>query len=233
MIIDELVDVPHLSRTKIAIEVQLLLSDFAKKHGELELPIPIERILEFHLRLSLTICSLRELLGVDDALGALSVETCEVMVDEHLNPDVHTDLEGRYRFTIAHEIGHWHLHRHIYEQLRVGIDEAAVFRDGNKGHLIERQANYFGACLLMPKPFLYPVWREITGSRVATLSQLEPRREELLESEIVRRGIEPRTEAEETNMVLDAVALPLAQRFHVSPAAMRIRLEELKLLDRS
>lgn len=67
-----------------------------------------------------------------------------------------TDALVRQRFTIAHEIGHFELHR---GQNRVFIDRQfdkveAFFRDTRSAEGMERQeveANAFAACLLMPK----------------------------------------------------------------------------------
>ncbi len=55
----------------------------------------------------------------------------------------------RQRFTIAHELGHYFLHKNT----KTFID----FRDNKKNIARspkERQANQFAACLLMPKKFL-------------------------------------------------------------------------------
>ena len=69
----------------------------------------------------------------------------------------------RQRFTIAHEIGHFLLHRTRIEN-RVHVDKKfIVYRDARSAHgsdLIEVQANRFAAALLMPKPFLTKVLAE-------------------------------------------------------------------------
>ncbi|MSP96591.1 MAG: hypothetical protein EXR29_05055, partial [Betaproteobacteria bacterium] len=33
-----------------------------------------------------------------------------IVIDESLDPEEHPAMEGRYRFTLAHEGGHWRLH---------------------------------------------------------------------------------------------------------------------------
>ena len=70
----------------------------------------------------------------------------------------------------------------------------------------------------------------LVGGRVITLAQLKRQRQAIIEDEIVRRGFVPETPAEETNMMLEWVALPLAEEFGVSAMAMRIRMQELKLI---
>jgi hypothetical protein len=61
---------------------------------------------------------------------------------------------GRRNFTIAHELGHWHLHvqrsqstKHFCRADQVGGDPAAL----REALQIEREANRFAAALLMPE----------------------------------------------------------------------------------
>ncbi len=59
------------------------------------------------------------------------------------------DNEPRRRFTIAHEIGHFLLHR---EKITGdGIADSVLYRS-NLSDTIEREANLFAADLLMPQP---------------------------------------------------------------------------------
>lgn len=59
------------------------------------------------------------------------------------------DNEPRRRFTIAHEIGHFLLHR---EKITGdGITDSVLYRS-NLSDSIEREANLFAADLLMPQP---------------------------------------------------------------------------------
>lgn len=55
----------------------------------------------------------------------------------------------RNRYSIAHEIGHYILHKDK-EHLFVDKNFKVMFRD-NKSNKYEREANEFAACLLMPK----------------------------------------------------------------------------------
>jgi Zn-dependent peptidase ImmA (M78 family) len=63
--------------------------------------------------------------------------------------------ENRRRFTIAHEIGHLTLHRHLIgNHIHVDRTFPVLMRDAKSGtgsHLIEREANQFAAALLMPE----------------------------------------------------------------------------------
>jgi Zn-dependent peptidase ImmA (M78 family) len=55
--------------------------------------------------------------------------------------------EVRKRFTIAHEIAHFILHRDLIGD---GIVDNALYRDARLGDSLERQANNYAAAILMP-----------------------------------------------------------------------------------
>lgn len=75
--------------------------------------------------------------------------------------------ETRKRFTIAHEIAHYVLHRDLIGD---GIVDNALYRDNRIGDIRERQANRYAATLLMPKTLVQHAWRD--GIRdAATLAQ--------------------------------------------------------------
>ncbi len=58
--------------------------------------------------------------------------------------------EGRRNYTIAHELGHYALHHPLHGgSLLCGT--SSINEEGRLGNGIEKEANYFAACLLMPK----------------------------------------------------------------------------------
>lgn len=63
--------------------------------------------------------------------------------------------ETRKRFTIAHEIAHYVLHR---DKIGDGILDDGLYRS-SKGGDIERQANNYAASILMPGPLVGSCWR--------------------------------------------------------------------------
>ena len=111
--------VPFLSENDIERAAASLLVDFGdlRNGGSIKPPVPVEKVLEKHLKLTLDFDDLHERLGIPrsgeepDVLGALWAESGEVFIDESLDPDEYPEREGRYRFTLAHEIGHWCLHK--------------------------------------------------------------------------------------------------------------------------
>ncbi len=108
--------------------------------------VPVEDIAE-------SLCGLRV---VDRPLpagvsGVLDLATCEVRV----NADEVARWPARRRFTIAHEVGHWELHRLEIRGSVVtrAVDHApAPRRIRTPEELREREANRFAAELLMPEP---------------------------------------------------------------------------------
>lgn len=57
---------------------------------------------------------------------------------------------GRLRFTEAHELSHWILHKGLY----VGTGESAALQPAVKETSMEIQANMLGSALLMPMPMV-------------------------------------------------------------------------------
>ncbi|MDB2596160.1 ImmA/IrrE family metallo-endopeptidase [Pseudomonadales bacterium] len=76
-----------------------------------------------------------------------------IIFDENLikiNSSVESH-EGRYNFTIAHEIGHHVLHKDMYLEQRVNENNRIICREAGDKPLVEQQADRFAAALLMPK----------------------------------------------------------------------------------
>lgn len=64
----------------------------------------------------------------------------------------------RQRFTIAHELGHFLIHKgqQFVDEFTAG---ETFYRDGTENK-IEKEANYFAACLLMPADKVEEIWPE-------------------------------------------------------------------------
>jgi Zn-dependent peptidase ImmA (M78 family) len=95
-----------------------------------------------------------------------------------------SDIPPRRRFTLAHELGHYVLHRDLVGD---GLIDSAMYRS-KLGDIYERQANRFAADILMPAALVRGLYR---GGTTALA--------------------------------------PLATMLGVSEAAVRIRLQELRL----
>lgn len=109
----------------------------------LALPVDLNRVVEY-LGLSLNEKPLE-----NEYSGFLAVKEKTIVVNLN-HPPV------RRRFTIAHEIGHYQLHRRS-EDIPVFIDRAVYHRKESVAgveHLMEMQANAYAAGLLMPEALL-------------------------------------------------------------------------------
>ena len=69
------------------------------------------------------------------------------------------DHLNRQLFTIAHEFGHWVLHRAIFEADTDRYPVLPRFSEPNKEDVLEKEANFFAANLLVPERLLKPVKR--------------------------------------------------------------------------
>ena len=209
-------------------EAALLLAQYQQKSGPLNgPPVPVDDIVELHLGLRLEFNDMQKLFGVRDIHGALWVNERRVGIDSRLDPERNPSMLGRYRFTLAHEAGHWQLHRHLFKrwanQLSLLPEDAErpeyICRSSDNDPL-EFQANSFASCLLMPKHMVLQAWQAAHGS-------LDPVFLEDLRSSVLAVNCDG-----SDGELFESVALPLAEKFEVSGEAMRIRLEVLGLLKR-
>lgn len=115
-----------------------------KQSGALAHPVDLRRVAK-HLKLSI-----KEKPLEDEYSGFLAVKEKTIVVNLRHAP-------VRRRFTIAHEIGHYRLHRKQKNDMPVFIDRAIYYRkDSADGleHRVEMEANAFAAGLLMPEILL-------------------------------------------------------------------------------
>jgi Zn-dependent peptidase ImmA (M78 family) len=211
----------------------------------IQVPIPADEILETHLGLSLDFDDLQTVLCVPDVLGALWADRREVFIDQSLEPTEHPEMEGRYYFSVGHEIGHWRLHRQYFtnagSQVAMFTDSdpqpTAICRTSQRKRPIEWQADHFSSCFLMPRQYVLDAWAGRFGSLkpfvyADVADQDWTRRTKYCSSRSIReimRGVveqtfEPHAHAFET------IAKKFNSMFRVSIQAMRFRLEKLGLL---
>jgi Zn-dependent peptidase ImmA (M78 family) len=210
-----------------------LLAQFAQSKGlPLRAPIPIEDIVEKHLKLTVDFDDLHSLLGVPrgsggepDIFGAIRLETGQIFIDESLDPVKRPSIEGRYRFTLAHEGGgHWRLHRPL---------ATVICRSSQAKERVELQADLYASCLLMPRKLVMQAWRDNLGNDNPRVLRQNGGKIVLcdIEEEIAMAG-DKLNEARSIFILERCFLRPLAKQFLVSPVAMRIRLEKLGLLHR-
>ena len=169
----------------------------ARFHGEVlaeacgftKPPVDVERVAK-HLRLKVAYADLG-----DDVSGLLISKGAATAIAIQAN-----DPPNRQRFTIAHEIGHFHLRHQFEPGEHVHVDHGHLItprnsRSSTGEDLKEIEANQFAACLLMPS--------KLIAARIKALKAPKLR---------------------------DYHVTLLASEFEVSEQAMTIRLSTLGLL---
>src|SRR6478735_5087190 len=153
--------VPYIADETIERDAEALLAQFAHARGvAIRAPIPIEDIIEKHLKLHVEFDDLHRLLEIPrggfgtepDIFGAIWLEAGEIVIDESLDPEVRPTIEGRYRFTLGHEGGHWRLHRPLVE---ANGGQESLFGDTQQPTVV---------CLSMPRKLVFCAWRDRFGN---------------------------------------------------------------------
>lgn len=140
-------DVPWMDYEEIRRKADFFLQEY---HPSLSIPIPIDAIAE--RKLELDIIPLPNLYNILDMDGFLYGDLSTIIVDEdvfaHPNP-------ARYRFTLAHEIGHLILHPQLYGVSNVrDIDSWQTFVKAIPERLLKKvewQARCFAGLALVPQ----------------------------------------------------------------------------------
>ena len=241
--------VPYLAEEAIERDAAALLAEYERARGvTLEPPIPVEDIIEKYLKLRIGFDDMharhnvpRSPNGEPDILGAIYGDG-SIFIDESLDPEENPSKEGRYRFTLAHEGGgHWRLHQHLIMQDTAQtsfLDEAGepkfICRSSQAKKREEWQADFYASCLLMPHKMIFAAWGELFPDRKQRVLQpLTPVAHPFVEIPRALASIGGFDISESEDEALERFCRLLAERFVVSPIAMRIRLEKLGRLLRA
>ena len=142
---------PEISLDDIEARAQQLIDDYENYIGQsVAAPIPVESIAEHYLGYQIDI--------TDEGLFQDPRYLGGIVFDEHVirvNASVESH-EGRYNFTIAHEIGHHVLHRDHYQAGRELEHTGIMCREVSAKPLVEQQADQFASALLMPADLMVP-----------------------------------------------------------------------------
>ena len=116
------------------------------------IPVPIEEIVEFEFGINIVpVLGLQREFEID---GFISSNLKNIYVDEY----VYTDRINRYRFTLAHEIGHSVLHASVFRAHQFssidGWKEFTNFLPDADHRWLEYQGYAFAGLVLVPKEIL-------------------------------------------------------------------------------
>jgi hypothetical protein len=187
--------VPWLSND----EIRSRAEEFRQQHWGTKIPVDVELIAERNLHL--TIIPVDGLRNIVQSEAFLSGDLRELIYDPAL-PDV------RVRFSVAHELGHYLLHRNIIVKLRSTTFEEWTEIQSNIPQAIWSRAEYqayeFAGRLLVPP-----------GALIEELNKLKP----LIEK--AKKDLPDLTPDD----VKEYIATKVARAFHVSYDVIMRRLD--------
>ena len=173
------INVPFRRKIEVETMAHEMLTRYATwKKQPLVLPIDIDDIIEGFFKLRLEFCDLKQYLSIPDALGATWFDEKVIRIDSSLE-----EQEGRMVFTMAHEVGHWYMHRPIYEMNKMTVPlfgfkdsdptAAVVCRAAGRKEPAEVQADQFAAAILAPPKLLRDAVKAITESGQMVVEDFE------------------------------------------------------------
>jgi len=189
-----------------------LREDLSKEIGRIGTRLPLRELIAFlHRRDGLVV---RERILGRDVAGMIRFGegSGEITLDQAIA------ISPMASFTLAHEVGHWLLHRDHGNEL------VTLRRDlRTSPNPLEHQANRFAVHLLMPADLIQAEFNR----RYGTASQVFAEQAPGMQERWARRRDYSKFKATKGQHI----SVPsLVEEFGVSPAAMAIRLEELGLV---
>jgi hypothetical protein len=161
-------EVPHLTYSDIGKKAQEFLSQY---HSSLELPIPIETIID--VQIGLNIVPFPNLYRDHRLSGYLSSDRTAIFVDEMQSDQ----YEEKYRYTLAHELGHYVLHKSCYDNLPFrSTDEYVNWRESITNEEIswfETHGDWFAGHVLVPTCHLETVCRKVIAKHQNTFAKFK------------------------------------------------------------
>ena len=143
----------------IETRAQKLIEDYEGHIGKrIRTPVPVESIAEHYLGYTIDITD-EGLFEDPKYLGGIVFDEAVIRVNAAVESH-----EGRYNFTIAHEIGHHVLHREQFIAARSEQTPNIMCREVSAKPLEERQADQFASALLMPADEVAKAMRNIPSA---------------------------------------------------------------------
>ena len=165
-------------------EIEKLADEFnltyfsANNENSITLPVPVEDIAEHYLGYQIDFVN-EGLFSDPEILGGIDFDENKIYVNASVE-----DHDGRYAFTIAHEIGHHVLHRDTYLKENLDGIKEILCRDARNKPRIELEADRFAAALLMPAQSVRDILSQVNSSqKVKTIGQARG-----LASKIIKEG---------------------------------------------
>lgn len=161
-------EVPYYSYADIGKQAQAFLSEY---HPSLKLPIPIEDMVD--VKMGINIFPFPRLYKDHNLNGFLSRDRRTIYVDE-LQYD---QFNEKFRYTLAHELGHYILHKPCYDDLPFqSPDEYAAWRMSVPSEDIdwfEKHGDWFAEQVLVPTIQLEEICLSVVEKHRGTFSKLK------------------------------------------------------------
>ncbi len=154
-----MIEVPFMKPWLIEMKANKILEQ-AKAEGlyDGDSQTPLDTICDQQLGLKYLLINLPQTESGEDVAGYIAFNKSMIVLNDlEYKNSYH---KGRINFTIAHEIGHWVLHKSLYDYdtPRFILFHTEYKEEGDK---LEWQANHFSACLLMPRNLVIKKWNEL------------------------------------------------------------------------
>ena len=195
------ITVPYLSNT----EIESRAEQFRKKFWNNKVPVDIESIIDIKLELNVIPIPGFLKLANTDTLITSDWKSIYVDNDEYMDERRH----NRLRFSLAHEVGHFILHKKVYssfniKNLRNYYKLIRGIPSKQYGYL-ETQANKFANYLLVPR-------------KILTIER---------KKELKKKGNPSWFKKIDTETLNSYLAIPLSKTFNVSDNVIAITLNNL------
>ena len=177
------------------------------------IPTPIEEIVEFDLHLN--IIPLPDLLTIYDVDAFTSRDLKAITVDEGQS----IRYPNRYRFSLAHEVGHIVLHSELFKRAQYNSNkEYLSFYNTllpEESDKLEYQANYFAGSILVP----FELLKQIFSAGITKLKE--------------EAGYESSEQLMNSPEFLSYISTWIGRRFEVSKGTIIRRLRYSGLIDKN
>ena len=192
------VNIPFMSPNKI----EEMADSFRVSHWGNSTPVNVDVIIEKHLKMDL-----RPYLGLEKLIGLLAFMPADqtyILYD-------YDQSEERIRYSIAHELGHFVLHKEEIKHLRPNSieewKELILTMPSTLLSKVETQANIFASYLLIPKTNLIEQLNFIRNDIELAISQVGK---------------------EDYDTLIDFIIPSISKKFVVTRKAMFYRLKNFK-----
>jgi Zn-dependent peptidase ImmA (M78 family) len=196
---------PYLSKKQLSCSAQEFYNQYKTKDHKLD----IYKILnKLNIKVKIT-----EEIKNKDVIAEINFTKKEITL---FGKNIFSDTQ--YFFALAHEIGHFYLNhdKYLITEQKTDVNSTNIVPIGINFNInrMEFQANYFAACLVLPKIFLTQIFIEL-----------------LKENNILYRGFSALyIDDQPCNLEnYRKICLPLCNYFNVSQETLKIRLTELGL----